>query len=87
MLFDVRQAFGRLIRTTTDTGLFAFLDSRAMGKAYGKQIVGALPNIQITNNLDKPGSKLALGKSYPKLGTDRPSAAASRKTAMLDAED
>jgi ATP-dependent DNA helicase DinG len=88
MLFDVRQAFGRLIRTTTDTGLFAFLDSRAMKKQYGRQIVGALPNIQITNNLDKPGSKLALGKSYPSTTErDRPSAAASRKTAMLDGED
>jgi ATP-dependent DNA helicase DinG len=85
MLFDVRQAFGRLIRTTTDTGLFAFLDSRAIRKQYGRQIISALPNIQITNSLDRPGSKAALGKSY--IEQDQPSAGALRKTAMLEGED
>ena len=47
MLFDIKQAFGRLIRTTTDTGVFAFLDSRANKKAYSSRIRKALPSIQI----------------------------------------
>jgi ATP-dependent DNA helicase DinG len=52
MLFDVRQSFGRLIRTTDDTGLFAFLDSRAMRKSYGQRIINALPTIKILSSLD-----------------------------------
>lgn len=50
-LFDVRQGFGRLIRTTTDTGLFAFLDSRAFRKSYGRQIVNSLPRMRVTERL------------------------------------
>lgn len=80
MLFDVRQAFGRLIRTTTDTGLFAFLDSRAMKKAYGKQIIKALPGIRITDRLGDRGRPADLAKPYA------PSRAASRKTAALEAD-
>lgn len=44
MLFDVRQAFGRLIRTTTDTGIFALLDSRALNSGYSGKIINSLPN-------------------------------------------
>lgn len=44
MLFDVRQAFGRLIRTTTDTGIFALLDSRALNSGYSGKITNSLPN-------------------------------------------
>jgi ATP-dependent DNA helicase DinG len=43
MLSDLRQAFGRLVRTTTDTGMFAFLDSRATGKSYWSNIRASLP--------------------------------------------
>lgn len=88
MLFDVRQAFGRLIRTTTDTGMFAFLDSRAMKKAYGKQIIGALPGIRITDRLGNQGKPADLGKTYAahpgKREESLPSSAASRKTALLE---
>jgi Rad3-related DNA helicase len=83
MLFDIRQSFGRLIRTTTDTGLFAFLDSRATKKAYGKQIVGALPRVRITDNLESPGRRISPAKSYP-VKENPPSLAASRKTASLE---
>jgi ATP-dependent DNA helicase DinG len=52
MLFDVRQGFGRLIRTVSDTGFFAFLDSRAMKKAYGQRIVNCLPDMKIIKQID-----------------------------------
>lgn len=45
MLFDVRQAFGRLIRTTNDQGMFVLLDSRALKKSYGSNIRRSLPEI------------------------------------------
>lgn len=39
----LKQGFGRLIRTTTDTGVVAILDSRLRTKAYGKRVIAALP--------------------------------------------
>jgi Rad3-related DNA helicase len=39
----LKQGFGRLIRSKTDRGLLALLDGRAIGMAYGAQIVDALP--------------------------------------------
>lgn len=43
MLYDVQQAMGRLIRTTEDTGIFAFLDSRAVRSRYISNIRSVLP--------------------------------------------
>jgi ATP-dependent DNA helicase DinG len=43
MLFDVKQAFGRLIRTVDDTGMFALLDSRALNSTYASKILRTLP--------------------------------------------
>jgi ATP-dependent DNA helicase DinG len=64
MLFDVRQGFGRLIRTTTDTGIFAFLDSRAMKKSYGSRIVNSLPGIRVMKNLgEEPKPRVAVPTS------------------------
>lgn len=86
MLFDIRQAFGRLIRTTEDTGLFAFLDSRAMKKAYGKRIISALPNIRITGNLENAGQRAQI-KNYSELTrpeADPPSPEVLRLTASLE---
>ena len=45
MLMDLLQGFGRLIRTETDSGIFALLDARANSKSYGRDIINALPNI------------------------------------------
>lgn len=52
MLFDVRQGFGRLIRTVSDTGFFAFLDSRAMKKTYGQRIKNSLPDMKIIKQIE-----------------------------------
>jgi ATP-dependent DNA helicase DinG len=83
MLFDVRQSFGRLIRTVTDKGLFAFLDSRAMNKSYGQRIINSLPNIQILDSLDgKPRARPA-----PKHYEERPSSLASIKKTISLEED
>jgi len=43
MLFDYKQIFGRLIRTTSDIGMFAFLDSRATTKSYWTSMRSTLP--------------------------------------------
>lgn len=52
MLFDLRQGIGRLIRTTSDTGVIAILDQRIYTKSYGKAVVD-LVGLNPHNNLDK----------------------------------
>ncbi|MFJ4902839.1 ATP-dependent DNA helicase [Streptomyces sp. NPDC088727] len=43
MTLTLEQAFGRLIRSTSDRGVVAILDSRLSGTAWGKKIQAALP--------------------------------------------
>lgn len=50
---DVRQGFGRLIRTQSDRGLFAILDPRLRTKGYGRDIVRALPSFPIVGQLQE----------------------------------
>lgn len=47
MIIDFKQAFGRLIRTVDDRGVFAILDTAARTKKYGKRAVGELPAMEM----------------------------------------
>ena len=38
-----RQGFGRLIRTTTDSGIFLSLDNRIVAKRYGEIFLHSIP--------------------------------------------
>lgn len=42
-IIDLRQAIGRLIRSSKDTGVVVLGDSRLINKAYGKRILDSLP--------------------------------------------
>ncbi len=42
-IIRLKQGFGRLIRTRTDTGTVAILDHRVLTKAYGRYFLKALP--------------------------------------------
>ena len=42
-----KQGFGRLIRSRSDTGFVVCLDHRIMTKAYGRQFLAALPDIEV----------------------------------------
>ncbi|WP_019413000.1 ATP-dependent DNA helicase DinG [Paenisporosarcina sp. TG20] len=42
-----RQGFGRLIRSSTDRGVFIVLDRRIESKSYGKEFIRALPDIPL----------------------------------------
>lgn len=44
-----RQGFGRLIRTKTDSGAVAVLDSRILSKNYGKWFLKSIPKCRITD--------------------------------------
>ncbi|MBN1499418.1 MAG: ATP-dependent DNA helicase [Spirochaetes bacterium] len=46
-----RQGFGRLIRSSTDTGIVAVLDNRIIQKNYGKYFLNSLPVCRIVKDL------------------------------------
>lgn len=46
-----RQGFGRLIRTKTDKGAVAVLDSRIMTKNYGRWFLKSIPKCRITEDI------------------------------------
>ena len=46
-ILKFRQGFGRLIRSQSDHGVVAVLDSRILNKRYGKQFVESLPECTI----------------------------------------
>ncbi len=46
-----RQGFGRLIRTATDRGIIAILDSRILQKPYGKIFLESIPEVRFTTDL------------------------------------
>ena len=47
-VLKLKQGFGRLIRTQTDTGLVVILDPRVRSKPYGKVFLESLPNCRRT---------------------------------------
>jgi ATP-dependent DNA helicase DinG len=49
----LKQGFGRLIRSTTDTGVVALLDGRAASTRYGATILRALPPARRITHLDE----------------------------------
>ncbi len=42
-----KQGFGRLIRSTSDTGFVVVLDHRIVTKRYGRMFIDALPDIEV----------------------------------------
>lgn len=52
-ILRLKQGFGRLIRTATDTGVVSILDARLHTKAYGRKILKALPPAERVESLDK----------------------------------
>jgi ATP-dependent DNA helicase DinG len=46
-IIKLKQGFGRLIRTRTDTGHVAILDHRVLTKAYGRYFLRALPPCRV----------------------------------------
>jgi Rad3-related DNA helicase len=51
-ILALKQGVGRLIRTETDRGVMAILDSRLHTKQYGKQVIASLPNARQTDRFE-----------------------------------
>ncbi|MHC4203048.1 MAG: ATP-dependent DNA helicase [Planctomycetota bacterium] len=45
-IIKFKQGFGRLIRSKTDSGIVAVLDSRIISKSYGKKFLAAIPKCE-----------------------------------------
>ena len=55
-----RQAFGRLIRTATDRGVVAVLDSRAVRRGYGRRFIKSVPEcVTVIGGLEGVARKIA----------------------------
>lgn len=50
-IMRLKQGVGRLIRTKSDRGIVALLDSRVTKKAYGRLILGCLPPMTVIKSL------------------------------------
>ena len=47
-MIEVKQAAGRLIRSSTDTGVLILADRRLLTKGYGRSFLKSLPSQNIT---------------------------------------
>jgi ATP-dependent DNA helicase DinG len=52
-VITLKQGIGRLIRSKTDKGVIAILDSRLRTKSYGRDFLNSLPKATITSDLDQ----------------------------------
>lgn len=50
-ILQVRQGFGRLIRSVDDRGVVAILDRRLVASSYGSAVVASLPEMDIVNDI------------------------------------
>ncbi|HQU84397.1 MAG TPA: helicase C-terminal domain-containing protein, partial [Pyrinomonadaceae bacterium] len=50
-VITLKQGIGRLIRSKTDKGVIALLDTRLRTKAYGKDFINSLPRTRVTAEL------------------------------------
>ena len=50
-ILALRQGVGRLMRSATDRGVIAIMDTRLFSKGYGRTFLGSLPASPVTRNL------------------------------------
>jgi len=55
----LKQGLGRLIRSASDTGILAVLDSRLVRKSYGRRFLESLPPARLVHELSEVARFLA----------------------------
>ncbi|MEV5568028.1 ATP-dependent DNA helicase, partial [Streptomyces sp. NPDC052196] len=65
MTLTLLQAYGRLIRSTDDSGVVALMDPRLASKGYGRGIVKALPPAPVTTDLARVRDFYENGAALP----------------------
>ena len=58
-IIQLKQGFGRLIRTKKDIGVVSILDSRISRRGYGKQFIDSLPTCPVVTDLNNVQSFFA----------------------------
>ncbi len=71
MVIKLKQGFGRLIRSSTDYGCVAILDTRIITKKYGSTILGSLPRTHIKYQVPEVATFFA-GRKPPDEPPDMP---------------
>lgn len=62
-ILSLRQGVGRLMRSTTDHGLLAVMDTRLYTKGYGRRFRASLPPSPVTRSMEDVYSFFQTGKS------------------------
>ena len=52
----LKQGFGRLLRSRNDLGVVAVLDRRICTRSYGRNLVGSLPDVRQTRDIEDVAS-------------------------------
>jgi ATP-dependent DNA helicase DinG len=65
-VLSLKQGLGRLIRSATDRGILAVLDSRLIEKAYGRRFLDSLPPARLVHDVEEAGR--LLGFTEPATG-------------------
>lgn len=52
-ILQLRQGFGRLIRSSDERGVVAILDGRLVKSSYGKAIISSLPKMEIVHTVEE----------------------------------
>jgi ATP-dependent DNA helicase DinG len=76
-VLKLKQGFGRLIRTQTDTGIVVILDPRVRNKPYGRLFLESLPDCKVTvepSAQDRSTSAAPASTPPPKSAPTRPKA-------------
>ncbi len=69
-ILRLKQGFGRLIRSRSDRGILAILDSRLGNRGYGKLFMASLPDYAIVDSVDGLRSFLAAESSEQAAGAE-----------------
>jgi len=62
-IISLKQGVGRLIRSSTDKGVIAILDSRLKTKGYGRDFLNSLPKCKITSDLQDVAQIFGYGEN------------------------
>ena len=72
---ELKQGFGRLIRSRADRGVLALLEDRILTRRYGQLLLDALPPVPLTRQIESVGAHLAVAE-----GSDQSAVADSAGT-------
>ena len=66
-ILRLKQGFGRLIRSRTDRGILAILDSRLTTRGYGRLFLASLPDYTIVHDTDRLREFITPPKAVPEV--------------------